>query len=118
MNLSFDYGVIGKRIKQAREDKGLTQEKLAESLDVSNAYISKVERGKTSIGLERLSEISEILEEKMVYLLNGTDSSSKDYLRNEITDMIEGCSPETIKLIASIIKPIVEYDKKNLQKPY
>jgi transcriptional regulator with XRE-family HTH domain len=118
MNLSFDYGVIGKRIKQAREDKGLTQEKLAESLDVSNAYISKIERGKTDVGLKRLSEISAVLEESVGYLLNGTNSSSGDYLRNEITDMLQGCSPETIKLIASIIKPLVEYDKKNSKQPY
>jgi transcriptional regulator with XRE-family HTH domain len=118
INLSFDYGVIGKRIKQAREDKGLTQEKLAESLDVSNAYISKIERGKTDVGLKRLSEISAVLEESMGYLLNGTNSSSGDYLRNEITDMLEGCSPETIKLIASVIKPIVEFDKKNRKNSY
>jgi transcriptional regulator with XRE-family HTH domain len=118
INMSFDYGVIGKRIKQAREDKGLTQEKLAESLDVSNAYISKIERGKTDVGLKRLSEISVVLEESMGYLLNGTNSSSGDYLRNEITDMLEGCSPETIKLVASVIKPLVEFDKKNRKNPY
>jgi transcriptional regulator with XRE-family HTH domain len=118
INLSFDYGLIGKRIKQAREDKGLTQEKLAESLDVSNAYISKIERGKTDVGLKRLSEISVVLEESMGYLLNGTNSSSGDYLRNEITEMLEGCSPETIKLIASIIKPLVEFDKKNRKNSY
>jgi transcriptional regulator with XRE-family HTH domain len=118
IKLSFDYGVIGKRIKQAREEKGLTQEKLAESLEVSNAYISKIERGKTDVGLKRLSEISEVLEESMGYLLSGTNYSSGDYLRNEITEMLEGCSPETIKLIASVIKPLIEYDKKNSKKPY
>jgi transcriptional regulator with XRE-family HTH domain len=112
MNLSFDYKIIGKRIKQAREDKGLTQEKLAESLDVSNAYISKIERGKTPINLERLSAICGVLEESAEYLLNGANSSSRDYLRNEIMEMLEGCSAEKIKLIAAIIKPLVEYDKR------
>lgn len=47
--MGFDYSVIGKRIRKAREQRGFTQEMLAEQLEVSNAYISKIERGKTPI---------------------------------------------------------------------
>ena len=112
MNVSFDNGVIGKRIKQARENKGLTQEKLAEYLDVSNAYISKIERGKTPINLDRLSEICVVLEESTEYILNGANSATGDYLRNEIIDMLDGCSAEKINLIAKVIKPIVDYREK------
>lgn len=112
MNLSFDYGIIGRRIKTARENKGLTQEKLAEELDVSNAYISKIERGKTPISLDRLSELSHVLEQSTEYLLSGSDSASDDYLRNEIIAMLEGCSAEKIKLISKVIKPIIEYREK------
>jgi len=112
MNLSFDYGIIGRRIKSAREKKGLTQEKLAEELDVSNAYISKIERGKTPISLDRLSELSLVLEQSTEYLLSGSDSASDDYLRNEIITMLEGCSPEKIKLISKVIKPIIEFREK------
>ncbi len=110
--MSFDYAVIGKRIKKARQEKGLTQEILAEKLDVSNAYISKIERGKTALNLDRLSELCAVLEESTDYLLRGTNNVSDDYLRNEIMLMLEGCSPEKIKLIAQVIKPIVEMDKK------
>lgn len=112
MNLSFDYGIIGRRIKKAREKKGLTQEKLAEELDVSNAYISKIERGKTPISLDRLSELCYVLEESAEYILNGSDSAADDYLRNEIMVMLEGCSPEKVKLISQIIKPIIEFRDK------
>jgi transcriptional regulator with XRE-family HTH domain len=109
MNVSFDYGVIGQRIRKSREEKGLTQETLAERLDVSNAYISKIERGKTPINLDRLSELCMVLEETTEYILNGADRSSDEYLRNEIMIMIEGCPAEKIKLISQVIKPIVEY---------
>lgn len=30
-------------------------------------------------------------------------------MRNEIIEMLEGCSAEKIKLIAQVIKPIVDY---------
>jgi transcriptional regulator with XRE-family HTH domain len=110
--MGFDYSVIGKRIKKAREDKGLTQEKLAEHLDVSNAYISKIERGKTPINLDRLAELCVVLEKTPEYMLNGTNSISGDFLRNEIMEMLEGCSAEKIKLISQVIKPIIDYGEK------
>ncbi|MDF2926355.1 MAG: transcriptional regulator [Paenibacillaceae bacterium] len=110
--MGFDYGIIGKRIRQARESKGLTQEQLAEKLEVSNAYISKIERGKTPINLDRLSDLCVMLEESPDYILRGANSGTQDYLRNEIIVMLEGCSAEKIKLISQVIKPIVDYKEK------
>lgn len=110
--MSFDYGIIGRRIKIAREKRGLTQEKLAEKLDVSNAYISKIERGKTPISLDRLSNLCIALEESTEYILSGSDSAADDYLRNEIMKMLEGCSAEKVKLISQVIKPIVGFPDK------
>lgn len=110
--MSFDYSVIGKRIKKVREENCRTQEQLAEFLDVSNAYISKIERGKTTINLNTLSSICDYLKVNPSYILTGCISSSEDYLRNEITDMLKGCPPEKIKLIVDVIKPIIEYKEK------
>jgi transcriptional regulator with XRE-family HTH domain len=109
IKLSFDYYVIGKRIRKAREGKGLTQEALAEFMDVSNAYISKIERGKTSVNLDTFSKICVVLEQSSEYILTGTNSVSSDYLRNEIIEMLQGCSADKIKLISKVIKPIIEY---------
>lgn len=88
--MGYDYSLIGKRIKRAREGRGLTQEVLAEKLDVSNAYISKIERGKTAINLDRLSQICVVLEESPEYILSGTNIQGKDYLRHEIIELAGG----------------------------
>ncbi|WP_200889544.1 helix-turn-helix domain-containing protein [Cohnella kolymensis] len=107
--MSFDNQMIGNRIRKAREDKGITQEILAESMDVSNAYISKIERGRTPVNLDNLDKICAVLETSPEYILHGTNTSTDEYMRNEIIDMLQGCSAEKIKLIAQVIKPIVEY---------
>jgi len=112
IRLSFDYKIIGSRIKSARERRGLTQEKLAEELEVSNVFISKIERGKTPISLDRLSELCHVLEESPEYILNGANRSSEDYLRNEIMEMLVGCSAEKVRLISQVIKPIIDYREK------
>jgi transcriptional regulator with XRE-family HTH domain len=36
---------LGARVRDIRHDKGLTQEALADSLDLSVAYVSLIERG-------------------------------------------------------------------------
>lgn len=108
--MSFDDQAIGGRIRKAREEKGITQDYLAERLEVSNAYISKIERGKTTVNLANLNKICTVLEKPPEYILSGTNKSSGDYLRNEIMEMLDGCPPAKIKLIASVIKQIIEYE--------
>lgn len=46
--MALDYKLIGKRLKNARVLKGYTQDKLAELMDVSIAYLSRIENRKNS----------------------------------------------------------------------
>lgn len=101
--------LIGKRLKKAREDKGITQEKLSEYLDVSNSYVSKIERGKTSLNLNTFSTICDYLGVSMPFILTGSVSSSDNYMRNEIADLINKCSPAKVALAAKIIKEISDF---------
>ena len=50
--MALDYNVIGARLKKAREDKNLTQQKLAEIIDVSVPFLSRVETGEYKINLK------------------------------------------------------------------
>ncbi|CAM3765277.1 Helix-turn-helix transcriptional regulator [Cohnella lubricantis] len=111
--MGFDYQAIGNRIRKARERKGITQELLAESMDVSNAYISKIERGRTPVNLNNLDKICRVLETSTEYILSGTSTDSEDYMKNEIMELLEGCSPQKIRLIVQVIKPIVSYREDN-----
>ena len=67
--MALDFSIIGERIKRARLDKHLTQEKVAEKLDVSVAFLSRIERGTSHINLKRLSEICSILDVSEGYIL-------------------------------------------------
>lgn len=52
---------VGEKIKKHRKLKGLTQVQLAESIDVTQEYISMVERGSCLPSLRVLSKIAEVL---------------------------------------------------------
>lgn len=60
--MSMDYETIGKRIKRRRKEKGLTQERFAELIDRSPAFIGHIERGTRIMSLETFFEIARALD--------------------------------------------------------
>lgn len=107
INMSIDYGIIGKKIKEKRKDCALTQEKLAEKLGVSVGYISQLERGITRVNLDTLSNISTELNCDIVYFLNDVTVDGESFLSDEMTKIFANMTPSQRKMlleIAEIIK--------------
>ncbi len=49
---------VGDRVRELREEKGWSQEKLAEKANLHRTYIGQVERGEKNIGIENLVRIA------------------------------------------------------------
>ena len=62
--------ILGKNIKNARKIKGLSQNALAELLDISREHLAKIETAKRTISLGLLFQICDILETKEKDLFN------------------------------------------------
>ena len=108
--MAIDYSVIGNRIKKARKEKNMTQETLAEKMDVSIAFLSRIERGSSQINLKRLSQICEILGISEGEILTGVSNSSSIYLNNEFNAILKTCSAKKQRLIYDIAKVIAKED--------
>ena len=106
--MSLDYTIIGSRLKKARLAKKYTQEDLAEKIDVSVAFLSRVERGNSHINLTRLNQICTLLDVSEAYILNGASNDSKNYLDKDFAELLKNCPPEKQKLIYNIAKTIIE----------
>lgn len=106
--MALDYNIIGERLKKAKIDKNMTQEKLAEQIDVSVAFLSRVERGTSHINLKRLTQICEILGVSEGSILNGVSSNSDNYLASEFNNILNSVSSDKQKLIYKIAKVISE----------
>lgn len=57
----MDYSALGKRVRISRKVLGLTQEKLAEIVDVSTSFIGHIERGTRKLSVETLASICKVL---------------------------------------------------------
>ena len=62
---------VAKRIKEAREWKGITQVKMAKTLDVARQTYLDIETGKTEPRIGMLSEIAKITERPLVWFVYG-----------------------------------------------
>lgn len=111
--MAIDYNVIGQRLKQARLSKNLTQEDLAEQIDISVAFLSRVERGNSHINLKRLTQICKLLDVDEGYILNGVSSTSENYLTKEFSDLLQKCTPEKQRLIYDIAQVIASENEEN-----
>lgn len=107
--MALNYTIIGVRLKQARMNKKITQEQLAESIGLSVPYISRIERGSTAINLKRLSEICAILDVSEGEILDGAASESSSYLNTAFSDLLKNCPPDKIDLIYEVAKVIAEH---------
>jgi transcriptional regulator with XRE-family HTH domain len=52
---------VGFRIREVRQEQGLSQEKLAALAGLHRAYIGQIERGEKNIGLKNLEKIAKAL---------------------------------------------------------
>ena len=66
---------IGNRIRISRENAGLTQEELAERLNLSAQFISTIERGVAGASLATIISLCEVLNVSTEWLLRGIEAT-------------------------------------------
>lgn len=96
---------IGEQIRIARENARLTQEQLAERIDVSPQYISDLERGVVGISLQTLKRfcISMGVSSDQILFAAHPD--------NDVSAVAEKCrrlSPKQFTLLSEIIDRYIE----------
>ncbi|KAF2514994.1 helix-turn-helix transcriptional regulator [Flavobacterium foetidum] len=89
---------IGNKIKSIRELKNYTQQYVAEQLEMTQAGYSKIERGTASLSIEKLEQLSVILELPIESIINFEKSSYFVEARNYVVcDSSNGVSFNTLK---------------------
>ena len=67
---------LGNRIKSARKAKKLTQEKLAEQINISTSYIAEIENKRTIPSFEIMCSLCKILNLSLDDIIFDTESDS------------------------------------------
>ena len=91
---------IGEQIRLAREEAKLTQEQLAERIDVSPQYISDLERGVVGISIATLKRACLVLSVSSDRILFGNSSSA---MAGQYENQFKTLTSEQIYLLKQIV---------------
>lgn len=104
--MELDYKAIGRRIREKRAERRLTQDQIVELTGISNSHISNIENGKTKVGLPTLVLIANCLQVTTDELLCDNLMSGKGAFKNEISKVAEDCDEMEVRIIADTCKAL------------
>ena len=98
---------IGKRIQYLRQLKGLSQEQLAEAIDIATTSLSYIETGRGFMTLATLEKLAKILDVEIfeIFQFNTVDNSEMyKYILNKL-EIIKNDS-ERLEFVYNIVKTL------------
>lgn len=98
--------LIGRRIKELRRSKELSQEKLAELAETSPNYLSRMERGTENPTLDMLIKLSTALEVEMWEIFDFGHGVSQKELKEAIQKFSKTSDEPTLRLALKIIRAV------------
>ena len=110
----LNYHLIGQRIRRYRLARGLSQEKLAEYVNISTTHLSHIETANTKLSLSVFVKIAEALSVQADDLLYDSNELSTLQLQQKISDALKNCSVEELLILYDIINATVESLHKNM----
>lgn len=106
----MDLYCLGNRIRKTRMNCGITQEKLAEMVDISTNFMSLIENGR-NMSVETLVKIADALGVTVDYLLSDTMKVQSDKIMTQIAQNLSTLSDDEKLFFLNVIK---QY--KNIEK--
>ena len=105
---------IGERIKQCREQLGLTQEQFAERLGLTTNYISTVERGASFPRCEKLIAIINGLETSADAIFCDVITHTSEYRSGILSEELKELPAEEQQRILEIVELMIKQAKKKM----
>lgn len=99
---------VGRRIKQAREAKGLTQEQLAEKVSLSASHMSVIERGVKPPKLETFVDIANVLNVDANSILTDVLSVSNEIVSTQISARLSALPSAKQKKILRVLDTLIQ----------
>ena len=104
----LDFKAIGLKIKERRQAQGVTQEMVANHLDVNPSHISNIECGRANPSLTALIKIANLLQCSVDYFISGeytfkADSENELTLDNKIMDKLKYCDVDKKNRVLKMI---------------
>jgi len=95
--------MIGDRIKELRARKNVTQEQLAEKVEINTKYLSSIERGKENPTLDIFIRIAKALDVDIGDVFNQLEIEDPAKRLPAINALLDQASEEQLKTVLKIL---------------
>ncbi|MDO5549123.1 MAG: helix-turn-helix transcriptional regulator [Eubacteriales bacterium] len=112
----IDYPDLGKRIRTARLKKGITQEQLANMIDVGVTHISHIETGATIPSMKTFVGIVNALDCSADELLCRDIKTARPFFSSWLSELVSDCTEREAKIIADTVEALKASMRRNRQK--
>lgn len=109
--MNIDFKKLSERIREYRILRGLTQAQLAESVDVNESYISRIETGSSSPSLKLLFLIACVLEVSLDILVQDSKKLINVTDNQDIHMLLQECSESDKEMIKVLLEAFVKNKK-------
>ena|GEM_PF-477246 len=99
--------LIGARIKEVRNKKGLTQEQLSEKMEINPKYLSSIERGNENPTLNTLIKLSESLEVDLGEIFSFIQIEDPGERKLLVSSLLDQADTEELKLAYKVLSAIL-----------
>lgn len=104
--MELNYYEIGQRIRRYRKACSLSQEQLAEKVEISATHMSHIETGSTKLSLPVFVKIADALSVQTDALLFDNPQINRTNLGNEISNLLDSCAVEDMYILLDTIKAL------------
>ncbi len=99
--------LFGKRLKEIRKNKNITQEQLAEQIGIEPKQICRIENGTCFTTFEKLQKIAQTLNVEVYEFFRFEHKKPKDALIKEMNELFINASDEKIETIYKIVTTLL-----------
>ena len=103
-----DMGAFGQAVKDAREKRNMSREKLAEILDLAPRYIMYVETRGQHMSLQKLYEVATLFHISIDQFFFPDTSESKSTTRRQLDAKLDGMDEKEIHVMTGTAEAIEE----------
>lgn len=108
VGIQMKDGLLGDTIRQARMDNKMTQEQLAEAINISPTHMKHIESEHRKPSVDVLFSLADVLSFSMDAMLMETQSTDHAKRVNEINLLMNKCTDEELDIFLAALRELMK----------
>ncbi len=112
--MSVNYILIGKRVREVRKQRNISQALLGEKAGLSPQYVSQVETGRKKASLQALIHLARALEVSADTPLYGNLGKNALEYQRDVSELLEDCTDFERRVLFEVMGAVKKIVRDNL----